>query len=284
MDDTVLKIAIAAFMHDIGKLVHREVLSITDEYINNHADLYQPFYEGRHTHLHAVFTAAFIEKLQDRLPKELNQAHWGEGDAFINLAAGHHRPETPMQWVVTIADWISSGWDREPYNQETQASWRDYQRVRLIPILEQLQPEPNAAQDECSYGYPLRETSPTNIFPRLKRKVEPVDTVVANQEYKFHFEKFIDALGNLKHREENLELWFEHFDSLVMIYTSAIPSDRSGKVVPDVSLYDHARTTAALAVTIYLYHQQTNSLTIEAIKNYADRKFLLINGDFYGIQ
>ena len=284
MDDTVLKIALAAFMHDIGKLVPRETLHISEEYINNHADLYQPFYQGRHTHLHAVYTAAFIEKMQDRLPKELNQAQWGEGDAFINMAAKHHRPETPMQWVVTIADWISSGWDREPYDQESQTSWRDYQRVRLVPVLEQLGAEPIAAQVECSYGYPLREISPTNIFPRLKREVEPVDAVVANQEYKCHFEKFIDALRNLKHREENLELWFEHFDSLVMLYTSAMPSDRSGKVVPDVSLYDHARTTAALAVAIYLYHQQTATVTIDAIKDYADQKFLLINGDFYGIQ
>ncbi|MDD3582369.1 MAG: type III-A CRISPR-associated protein Cas10/Csm1, partial [Desulfobacca sp.] len=285
MDDTVLKIALAAFMHDIGKLVHRETLNISDEYINNHADLYQPFYEGRHTHLHAVYTAAFIEKMQDRLPRELNQAQWGAGDAFINMAAKHHRPETPLQWVVALADRVSSGWDREPYDQESQTSWRDYQRVRLISVLEQLRPEPNADQDECSsYGYPLREISPTNIFPRLKREVEPVDTVVANQEYKCHFEKFIDALRNLKHREENLELWFEHFDSLVMIYTSAMPADRSGKAVPDVSLYDHARTTAALAVAIYLYHHETATLTIDAIKDYADQKFLLINGDFYGIQ
>jgi CRISPR-associated protein Csm1 len=50
VDETVLKIALAAFMHDIGKFADRKLLNITEEFIQNHADLYQPTYQGRHTH------------------------------------------------------------------------------------------------------------------------------------------------------------------------------------------------------------------------------------------
>ncbi|TAN45544.1 MAG: type III-A CRISPR-associated protein Cas10/Csm1 [Nitrospirae bacterium] len=35
---------------------------------------------------------------------------------------------------------------------------------------------------------------------------------------------------------------------------------------------------------MYQYHKETNTMTAEAIKDYEPKKFLLINGDFYGIQ
>jgi CRISPR-associated protein Csm1 len=51
-----------------------------------------------------------------------------------------------------------------------------------------------------------------------------------------------------------------------------------------VSLYDHSRATAALASALYLYHRDSGSLTVDAIKEYEPPKFLLVTGDFYGIQ
>ncbi|HDL07297.1 MAG TPA: HD domain-containing protein, partial [Desulfobacteraceae bacterium] len=96
MDETTLKIAIAAFFHDIGKFADKDVLDITEQYINDNS-AYLPFKDGRHTHYHAVYTSAFIEYMKNDLPIEFNSAGWGKGDSFINLAAGHHNPETPLQ-------------------------------------------------------------------------------------------------------------------------------------------------------------------------------------------
>ncbi|WP_297446749.1 type III-A CRISPR-associated protein Cas10/Csm1, partial [Desulfurobacterium sp.] len=73
------------------------------------------------------------------------------------------------------------------------------------------------------------------------------------------------------------------FDSLYRIYASHVPSARVGKVIPDVSLYDHSRTTAVFAAALYLYHIE-NSFEEKAIKDRTASKFLLISGDFYGIQ
>ena len=97
MDQTVLKIAFAGLLHDIGKFA-QGCMDIPKQYANNNAGQYQPFYKNRHTHIHALYTAAFIEQFADKLPRQLNEPGWGEGDSFINLAAGHHKPETPMQW------------------------------------------------------------------------------------------------------------------------------------------------------------------------------------------
>ncbi len=64
INDNIYKIAISAFLHDIGKFAERANMEITPEFLNNHTDLYQPFFDGRHTHKHAVYTAAFIEHIE----------------------------------------------------------------------------------------------------------------------------------------------------------------------------------------------------------------------------
>lgn len=289
MDETTLKIAIASFMHDVGKFADKDTLGVTDQYIDDHAGLYLPFYNGRYSHYHAVYTAAFIEQTNEILPHEFNSPLWGEGDAFINLAAGHHKPETPMQWVIAIADRVSSGWDRDTFDREynRQIAWKDYKKTRLLPLFEQLMTEQNhdsALRETLSYSYPLKEISPETIFPKPKKEVTPEANDDAEAQYRELFDKFTKGLKRLRHRKENLELWFDHFDSLMMLYTSSLPAARAGDVVPDVSLYDHSKVTAALAVAIYLYHKQNDSLTVESIQNYEDKKFLIINGDFYGIQ
>jgi len=289
MDATTLKIAIAGFMHDIGKFADKNWFNISEQFLIDNADLYQPHYKGNYTHRHAVYTAAFIDHIEKLLPRKFNQANWGLEDSFINLAAGHHNPKTRMQWIIAMADRISSGWDRDEFDKEYNRSvaWVNYRQTRLLPIFEHLmdteESEPETS-DKYSYCYPLKEISPMNFFPGLKNQVHPKDNQTAIKEYQNLFDEFLYALEGLMHKEENLELWFEHFDSLMMVFTSAIPAARAGNVIPDVSLYDHSKITAALAVAIYLYHLQTESMTINAIKNYDIKKFLLINGDFYGIQ
>ncbi|HNV69139.1 MAG TPA: hypothetical protein PKO06_05530, partial [Candidatus Ozemobacteraceae bacterium] len=74
MDNTVYKIALAGFLHDIGKFAQRAEGAPTSgglesavgffpnpEFINRHRQQYQPEYNGHFTHTHAVYTAAFID-------------------------------------------------------------------------------------------------------------------------------------------------------------------------------------------------------------------------------
>ncbi len=139
MDENIYKIAIAAFLHDIGKFAERANMSVGKEFLLNNADLYQPFYDNRYTHRHAVYTAAFIDHIEKLLPREFNRRDWGLEDPFINLAAGHHKPQTPLQWVIALADRVSSGFERnefESYNQEVGV--KDYKKTRLLPIFEEI--------------------------------------------------------------------------------------------------------------------------------------------------
>ena len=77
-----------------------------------------------------------------------------------------------------------------------------------------------------------------------------------------------------------------HFDrfyngmlNLLQAYTWCVPSSTMD-VTPDVSLYDHMRTTSAIAAALYRYHEENPSgYTVD------DKpKFRLIVGDLSGIQ
>ncbi|MCK5098917.1 MAG: type III-A CRISPR-associated protein Cas10/Csm1, partial [Desulfobacteraceae bacterium] len=290
MGSTTLKVSMAAFFHDIGKFAGKKELEISSQDIDPYDEqLYlKKSNEGAYSHRHALYTALFIEKFSNWLPQELKSPEWGEKDIFTNLAAMHHKPETPMQQIITEADCLSSGWDRDKFDKEYNLapSVKDYKRTRLLPILEQLNPVEDQQSDSISdykYRYPLKPVSAENIFPQLKENVVPKNNKRADSEYKDLFNSFVENLKMLSHKED-IELWYEHFDSLMMIYTSHIPAARVGNVVYDVSLYDHCRTTAALATSLYLYHSQTDTFTEKEIRSSKENKFLLINGDFKGIQ
>lgn len=290
MEEEVLKIAIAAFLHDIGKFAERGGLPVELSYLNNNAGLYQPYVEkqNRHTHLHAVYTAAFIEKMGKLFPERFNTGTWGTGDSFINLSAGHHKPETIMQWIVAAADRVASGFDRKTFDEYNHtADWSNYRKVRLIPLIEEIRfdnhPEKDSS-DSYKCRYPLKALSPLSIFPVKREQAEPYDDEIASSEYRKLLDEFIDALGALEHKDR-ISLWFEHFENLYLSYTSHIPAATVGGVIPDVSLYDHSKITAALAAALYIYHREHETLEVKAIKeDYESKKFLLINGDFYGIQ
>jgi CRISPR-associated protein Csm1 len=284
MDDTVLKIALAGLLHDIGKFA-QEGMFVSPEFINNHRQLYQPYYNEQFTHLHVIYTAAFIDHVEKLLPEELNKANWGMDDPFINLASGHHKPQTSLQWIIAMADRLSSGWDRanfEEYNQSI--AWKDYRQTRLLPLFEVLLRDDEKKAFKREYRYPLMELNPKNIFPYFESDKGLISDEQGKVEYKALFDDFVYSLEKLLHKDANIALWFEHLESLLLIYTSMIPAARAGKIVPDVSLYDHSKAVAAIASALYLYHRDTDSMNVAAICDSTKQKFYLIGGDFYGIQ
>ena len=289
MEPTVLKMAMAALVHDIGKFIDRDCLQLTREDIDeSEKQLYLPYSSGRYSHMHALYTALFFKFFRNDLPLELQQDFWGEGDSLVNLAAGHHKPSTPMQWVIAVADRVSSGWDRDTFDQQIQAAapWKEYKRTRQLPLFEQLALVPENERKEEVAGrkrYRLAAVSPESIFPVAGDSAVPSDNQAASEEYRQLAESFTAGLKTLENRD-NIELWFEHFDSLLMLHTASLPAARAGNIVPDVSLYDHSRATAALATAIYQYHAHHNTLTSEAVTSYHDPKLLMVQGSFQGIQ
>lgn len=288
MDENIVKVAIAAFLHDIGDMVDAEVLPLSEEFKRNHSGLCPKWDSGRDLDLRPMYTAAIIEAMekQELLPRKLGQAHWELTDGLLELSAGGHNPQSPLQWIIAIADGLSRGWDIDQIETEGSAASKtaDFRKSGLLPIFEHLlakDPEAGAHPVNYTWRYPLKEVSPRNIFPLQTSSSEDKTLPERNRLFK----KFMQGLGKLAHKEQNLSLWFEHFESLVMATASLLPAASS--TVADISLYDHLRVTAALAAALYAYHKSTGTLApadIPLIKDYSGQKFLIIGGDFYGIQ
>ncbi|MEJ5299602.1 MAG: type III-A CRISPR-associated protein Cas10/Csm1 [Thermodesulforhabdaceae bacterium] len=275
-------IALAALLHDVGKFAQYAV-SLPEGYRERNADLYQPFWNNRYyTHSHALFTAYFLESMKNFIP----EGFWNPNastvrgvapDSLINLAAMHHKPETPAQWVIAEADRLSSGSDRDEFTEGKAIPVSDAIKTKLIPVFEMLFSSADASRDDFSWRYQIKPIDATTIFPQ-KDSSEGSD-----EDYRKLYADFSKAFTELAHKNKPL-LWLQHLDSLYRTFTSHVPAARVGNVVHDVSLYDHSRTTAALAVALYRYHEETDTLREDAVKDRNPRKFLIVSGDFYGIQ
>jgi len=76
----------------------------------------------------------------------------------------------------------------------------------------------------------------------------------------------------------------------VAIYAHAIPSATAFGVKPEVSLYDHSKAVAALAVALWRYHhdreddQDATTAAMRMRTDWDEEKLLLVQGDLFGIQ
>jgi len=281
-----LKISFAGLLHDIGKFAQGGV-KLSEDYKKNNQDIYLPFHKagGYFSHFHALYTIYFIENnLPSNVVTELDNLklfNQAKEDSFINLAGKHHKPETPLQWIIAEADRLSSGFDRKEFNKGEEIDVKEVFNTRLIPIFERLlrDDKPFNSLKDFEWEYPLAELSVESIFPVKRENRNKEDS---KKEYETLWEKFIAKMDLIKW--QSLNLWIRSFDSLLRIYTSQVPSVRVGMIIPDISLYEHLRTTASLAGALYLYHKGNQILEVKEILKEDDEKFLLVSGDFYGIQ
>ncbi|WP_041639902.1 type III-A CRISPR-associated protein Cas10/Csm1 [[Mannheimia] succiniciproducens] len=127
----------------------------------------------------------------------------------------------------------------------------------LTSIFEGISQQNNSQQ----YLYDFKPLSPDSIFPDLQRNE-------GHQPFELwqHLAKAVEEIPT-SHRE-NINLWLDHFDTALQCYTSQItcPYDQS------ISFYDFTKAVAAFVVA---------SMDKSADKN---RPFLLIQGDFFGVQ
>ena len=274
-------IAMAALMHDIGKFYQRTGAEADEGNMHLYCKRNA---EGYLTHHHALFTAQAIDRLSKKYGwlRPFTEHSIFEGDdSFINAAAMHHKPETKNQWIVAIADRVSSGFERERFEEGYNAKQEspDYLRARLIPVFETLNED---ASKRYEYRYPLRPFD--ELFaPMAEKEAVPADKEAAKAEYRRLYDEFEEALRAIK-ESENGERIADAFDSAWLHYTFSIPSATAMGTMPTVSLYDHSRSTAAFAAALWQYHENDESADLNSAEAWEEKKFLLISGDFFGIQ
>ncbi|MBK9496380.1 MAG: type III-A CRISPR-associated protein Cas10/Csm1 [Xanthomonadales bacterium] len=319
------RVALAAFLHDLGKLAERARIpeaQVKDADGNTCQAINEllacPEFKGRRTHIHAAYTAIALDLLEVDLPNLVGEdvfpfSAWGErnaDDSLLNAAARHHRPDSFLQWIIASADRLASGFERSTFSDYNAAPDEEQSRLnhyttRQWTLFEGIRLQSDKAGNPRR-RYPLTPISAKGIFPVTVESCEHGERQRAQSEYLQLWEGLKSGLKAIpeSHRV-SLPLWLDHFDSLWLTYTHAIPSATAGiggQVTPDVSLYDHSKTTAALAVALWRYHadQQHDQATVReelrlqwdlhraqtsgAEDIWNEKKFLLIQGDFFGIQ
>jgi len=229
-----------------------------------------------------LYTAAFLDSFEKLLPAKLQR------EEFYNLAARHHNPQTPKEWIIAVADRLSSGLQRqeyEDYNREIDL--KEYRQTRLLSFFEQINLQNTQQKVNYNYFYPLKKFNASSCFP-IKNEFLTENPEI---EYGELFYDFIADLENLPpYNDISIYNWFECFEYLFQLYTTNIPAATGGKFPPEVSLYDHCRTVAALTSALFLYHRKElkeindQQKLIEQIKQEDEEKFLLIEGNLNGIQ
>jgi CRISPR-associated protein Csm1 len=311
--DASCRVALAAYLHDLGKFAERARLEVTADALDAHLTLYCPWHEsggrGWHSHRHAAYTALAWDLIEQQFPALLGEdvapfAGWnqvGIDDSIVNAASRHHKPDTFLQWIVATADRVASGFEREEFDRYNAArdetpEGKNHYTARQFTLFEQItlgDTRAQAVRGRLQYRYPLRPLSVEALFPVSAKGYETADNAAAQREYAQLWAAFRQALEQIpaSHRG-HWPLWLDHFDSAWACYTHAIPAATAFGVVPDVSLYDHSRTTAALATALWRYHHDRNDdpETVRARladwhrPDWDEQKLLLVQGDFFGIQ
>lgn len=301
-------VALAGLLHDLGKFAERAEITVDSSMLENNIHQYSPYHQnhpkdrGWFSHKHAAYTALAFDCIEPWLPqvREITQtAPFGShpDDSLINAAARHHRPETLLQWLIATADRVASGFERsefEKYNaaeNEQTPTKKNHYTARLLTLFEQIRLDDSTPSTVLQHRYRLEPLTPETLFPVPAADYEHDDKKQARQEYARLWDGFQQGLMAIPadHRAA-LPLWLDHFETLWACYAAAIPSATAFNVKPDVSLYDHSKAVAALAVALWRYHydREDDPETIRrALAERADwdeQKFLLVQGDCFGIQ
>lgn len=148
----------------------------------------------------------------------------------------------------------------------------------LVSVMTSIQLSDSASTNNKSTAstyYPLKALRLSDdLFP------QPLNSAASPEaEYKELWNAFMKEHKQLP--KKTLRVYLDSLVYLLHKYGWSIPSS-----VPAVSLYDHSRVTAALAVCLYynLAAQAGDEATKSALLDKNDQQFLLVEGDISGIQ
>lgn len=231
-------VILAALLHDIGKFYQRAL----GKGKGDHQQLGDECFENY-----------FAEKLSI----QLSQDEIGVIRSAINNHHGYVE-------FVTNADGLSAGFDRIALEDDETG---DPLKERLQSVFQKVSLGNHKLEN--NYRYHLKSVSldRNNMFPM----VIPSDTSLKG-EYEDLWKEFVKELSKIS--TINLTSYINSLYYLLWKYTWCIPS-AAYKDEPDISLFDHLKTTAAIAGCMFVKKKSDEE---------DDKDFLLLGGDISGIQ
>ena len=222
---------------------------------------------GGQTGDHSSLGYAYLKKL------------WQDDRDILDCVRLHHAAvlraaqpaDSSIAWIACIADNISAAADRRSIDTE-ETGFRRY--LPLAPVFSHMNGE-----------HPGKAVPPALQTGALHLPLENLDALTAAQ-----YQAAVDALAPRLAELSRTEQWLNSLLCLLESYLSAFPSSTNTAESPDISLFDHLKTTAAIGVCIseYLAAEQETQFKkrlFDKEKQFMDEQaFLLYSADFSGIQ
>lgn len=259
-------VVLAALLHDIGKLLQRGSFGPLD-------------ITGRHPEVSGRFVSTFkgfFSNVADLpLLKTLVERHH-ESDQFRGLRVQEieDRDVRSLAYLVSKADNLSSSERGERSEQ-----WQDFKGTPLASVFGRVSISGDGQVAFLRY----RASSLTKTKDAMPICPEDFDTYSPgeiNVLLTSFGEEFREASSFLD--IDNFDCVVTHLLALLHKYAWSIPSNTQ-ESIPDVSLFDHLKTTAAIASCLYQFHSDNGTLAEEQIRGKANA-FCLVVGDLSGIQ
>ena len=233
---------LGAFLHDIGKFYQRTRQNPL-KYKDVEEDVYG--YGGAH----GKWGASFVEEY---IPPVFRD------DNLINCILKHHKPTKVLETYVHRADCLSAGMDR------TKAEERgDPYTTPLYCLLENISLKDRGKRSKYSHKLQKLSLEKDKIFP-----VETHKNTIDSSSYNNLWNKFTEDIEKII-KKDNFSDYFFTLYYIMEKYTWCIP----GAVyvsIPDIPLFHHLKTTAAIATCLY--------------DTRGKEEFILLEGDISGIQ
>lgn len=219
MSNLIAKAALAGLLHDIGKIAVRAGLSLS----GNAAS--QP-------HKHAAFSAQFV---RDYVPAAL--------EAGLTGPQQHHTPQTQHDWILAAANRLASGENQVGVEDVAYAQATAQMTLGCIFDDVILNTTPDPTRPRASYGLKPLSLEKEAIFPQVGKINQPAD-------YGRLWDEFCRAAAQFKHQSD-IEAYILSLQSLLRRHTTFVPAGKNAATgLADISLYDHARVTAAIAACL----------------------------------
>lgn len=297
--DTVNALVLAGLLHDVGKLLERGEIFAEQRRDPFYATVCPQHVKGGLSHLHAIHTFAFCEWLEARF----DCLRHIDGTWKYWCAAHHRNDETGAESsVIRISDRLSSS-EREEGNYYQR---RVHQRTLLEPVLERVFLEEYPENAATTHRYPLVAVNSQreHLFAQPEaalnlRSMSNADDAVTDTrawthllteepltaEYAALGKGLLADVEALAQQCPDLSLndLILTLMTLLERYTANVPSATNLRH-PDISLYDHLRTTAAIAQSFYLYQKDQGHVPTVLPEKDDVPRWLLVCGDFSGIQ
>ena len=277
-------ITTAGLFHDIGKFMERAYAVEPAD-----PDIVQQEYNYAHAfHTEQALKLLFGESVSKRLARSED-----EECNILNLASRHHKPRTEFEIIISEADRLASGHDRARADDDFQYETQGRERKSQVPLL--------SIFSRISLPFIDPQTQVQDRFYRLKTPsidrseksamLFPCDEAnypasKVRSDYKTHWSAFVNEIKghNDNHSGLNINDHFETLLEICRLYQWCLPASTRKEEIPDVSLFEHQKATAALSACIFYYHQEQNGMQENAIRDRQTAKYLLFCGDICGVQ